>query len=437
MDAQSYLDLNIFPRDNKIFSVFRLFKNVKTVGGRERLDEMMRSPSNDVSLLKLRRDSIEFFKQTNLKLDINHDQIDLILHYIKYDKGHLRNNPIDSLIAYCGNQLKPSQNYYVVQIGIKYLLDLLKYSDELITVFTNEDCPDYLKALGQRINTILENPDLKYALKLSSNEKIRYYQLSKLDSVIRRKNALLIIELLHVFYELDVFETLAKVSKDLNFCLPTYIDEEDINIQAKGLFHPGITNPVPNDLIIDQENNVIFLSGSNMAGKSSLLKSIGMAVYLSHIGFPVPAKQFNTIVFNGLITTINLADDVQNGLSHYFSEVMRIKLIASTLIETTKMFIILDELFKGTNAQDAYDASLKVISAMSTIQNSIFIVSSHITEIARELKSDNIHFRYLENLVVDNKLKFTYQLKEGVSTDRVGMFIIYEENILGLLSQAK
>lgn len=420
-----------------MFSVFGLFKKVKTIGARERLEEMMRSPSNNINELIERRDSIEFFNSSALEIDINHTQFDLILHYLKYEKGYLRNNLIDSAFAYVSNKIKSNQDYYVIGIGLAQLGNLLKYSSDLIPVLTQPDSSAYLKKLGNTIETILGHPDIQSVVTLTSQKKLRFYQLSKLDTLIRRKNVFKIIELLNIFYELDIFETLSNVLRDKNFCLPTYTNDESIIIQIKGLYHPNISHPVTNDITINNKNNVIFLSGSNMAGKSSLLKSIGIAVYLSHIGFPVPAQELHTVPFNGLVTTINLADNIQNGLSHYLSEVVRVKQLASTLIETNRIFILLDELFKGTNAQDAHNGSLMVINAFSEIQDSIFIISSHITELATQLKKENICFKYLENLIINEEPKFTYLLKEGVSRDGIGMYFIHKENIINLLTQAR
>nr|WP_068888734.1 hypothetical protein [Pedobacter panaciterrae] len=437
MDSQSYGDLNIFPSHHTSFSVFALFKKTKTLGGRDRLEEMMRNPGNDVDYLTQRRDSIEFFKISNLEVKVHHDQFDLILHYLNYDKGYLRNNLIDSTLAFISNKINSNQDYYIVQIGLDQLLSLLRHSVELVSVLTDTKSPEFLKRIGRKMSAILDNEDIKYAIPLTAKKNLRYYELSKLDALIRRKNTFRIIELLRIFYELDVFETLAKISKDKNFCLPTYTHDKNVNIAIKGLFHPGINEPVCNDIVIDNKNNLIFLTGSNMAGKSSFLKSIGIAVYLSHIGFPVPARELHTVVFNGLITTINLADNIQNGLSHYFSEVLRVKQIASTLIETTRLFIILDELFKGTNSKDAHDGSLMVLNGLSEIQNSIFIISSHITELTKQLKKENIELRYLENLIVDKIPKFTYLLKEGVSEDGIGMYFLHKENISELLTQAR
>ncbi|RZK40760.1 MAG: hypothetical protein EOO90_13710 [Pedobacter sp.] len=436
IDSQTYNDLNIFGGYENTSSIFKLFKGTKTLGGRELMEFMMRNPLNSISELNKRTDAIRFFLQKKLNLEIDHNQFDLILHYLNYEKGELRSNWVDSFIPWLGNQIKSNPNYYVVQVGIKFLLRLLKYAGEVVSVLAEDDVPKALCDIKDSIQNILETNRISYAYSLSSKEKLSFKQLGKIDSIIRRESRLVILELLHLFYQLDVFETLADVSDKNKFCLPTY-DERDLAlIKLKGLYHPSISAPVKNDLQIE-EQNLMFLSGSNMAGKSSFLKALGLAGYLAHLGFPVPAASMQTSVFNGLVTTINLPDNIENGLSHYYSEVKRVKMIANMLIEQQKLFIILDELFKGTNSKDAYEASLLVINGFAEIPNSVFIISSHITTLASELKAKNISFNYLEHLMIDQEATFTYHLKNGVASDGIGMYFIEKENIQELLNRAK
>lgn len=437
MDVQTYGDLSVFEGSENNFSLLALFKKTKTVGGRERIESLMRNPSSSIEELQDRTAAIEFFSKSDFKLQINHDQFDLILHYLHYDRGYLRGNVLDSFFPWLSNRIKPNQHYYVVQVGIKYLLVLLKYADQLSTKLTDRSAPNRLLGIAAQMSNILAKDGIRYAVALSPKTSFSFYQLGKLDALFRRENKLVILDFLQLFYELDVFETLAKVAKEREFCLPSYVEQENTTVSISGLFHPVLTAPIKNNIEISDQNNLTFLSGSNMAGKSSLLKATGIAVYLAHLGFPVPASHMQTVVFNGLITTINLADMIENGLSHYYSEVMRIKKIASLLTERKRMFIILDELFKGTNAKDAFDASLLVVNGFAAIPNSVFIISSHITELADELKAENIAFYYLEHLIIDEKPQFTYQLKAGVAKDGIGMYFIEKENILELLAQAK
>ncbi len=267
--------------------------------------------------------------------------------------------------------------------------------------------------------------------------KLKFYQVNKFDSLFRGKEKEQMQTLLSYVYELDIFEHLSILTVKHNFSFPVYNESEQLAVNLLGLFHPAIVNPVHNDVVISKDQNVVFLTGSNMAGKSSLLKSIGLAVYLAHLGFPVPAKSMNTTIFNGLISTINLPDDINGGLSHYYSEVRRVKDVATRLTEQNKMFIIFDELFRGTNVIDAFDASLLIISELATIKDSVFFVSTHIVELADELqKIDNISFSYMETFLENDKPVFTYKLAKGISIERLGMFIVLNEGIVEIIKKA-
>lgn len=168
-----------------------------------------------------------------------------------------------------------------------------------------------------------------------------------------------------------------------------------------------------------------------MAGKSSLLKSLGLTIYLSHLGFPVPAEEMKLSVLNGLVTTINLPDNINEGLSHYYTEVKRVKEVAEILLRSQNVFVIFDELFRGTNVKDAYDASSLIISELQAIQNSAFVISTHIIELATSLNNfKNISFRYLDTYFENKKPVFTYSLKEGISNETLGMYIVKNEGIV-------
>jgi len=146
---------------------------------------------------------------------------------------------------------------------------------------------------------------------------------------------------------MEVLESAADVVRQKKWCFAEYIDSAMPQIKFVDLYHPAIENAVGNDLNITSEKSIIFLTGSNTAGKSSFLKASALALYLAHIGFPVPTAKMSTSIFNGIVTTINLPDNIQNGQSHYYSEVKRLKETALNILGTGKLFIIFDELFGG------------------------------------------------------------------------------------------
>ncbi len=432
IDNQTLKDLNIF--DESSNSVFNMFKSTRTIGARERLREMMLKPSADIKELTLRKDAIKFFYDRKIILDIRNEELDLIEFYLKSDKRKSKSNLIDAVADYLTRN--SSNDFYIIKTGLKYLIKLAKCISGFIKDNTSEETPEYLSVLFEKMTSIIEDGLLKEA-KLADEYNLQFLKINKFDQAFRGKEKKNIHMFLQFVYELDVFEGIASVAAKKGLSFPVYDESNCLQFNLEGLFHPGISNPVKNNVVFDGNQNIVFLTGSNMAGKSSLLKSIGVTVYLAHIGFPVPADAMKTTIFNGLISTINLPDDINNGLSHYYSEVKRVKEVSQKLLEKDKMFVVFDELFRGTNVKDAFDASLLIISELSFIKNSAFFISTHIVELAEELKIyENISFSCLDTFFKDGNPVFTYKLTNGVSKERLGMFIVLNEGIVEVIRQA-
>lgn len=434
MDGQSFRDLNIFTGSSGADPIFHTFRESRTLGGREAVRTMMGNPSADLDFLNRRKEAIQYFCEQRIALDIRPEQLDLIEHYLKFNKAYSRNNLLDSLVDFLRS--RSGNDYYTISTGLRHLICLLKYLADFVKTLQSEGVPEYLQMLGQRISGIINSEALKEA-GTWNEKKLRFYQISRLDHVCRKKEKAELAELIPLVYELDAFETISNVARKKGWCFPVYSAAAEVRVSLTGLFHPELAQPVSNDILLKKEENIVFLSGSNMAGKSSLLKSLGLVIYLSHLGFPVPAEKMETTIFNGLLTTINLPDNISQGLSHYYSEVKRVKAAVSSLLEQERMFIIFDELFRGTNVKDAFDASLLIISELSHVHNSIFFISTHIVELAAELRHfENISFKYMDTFFKDERPVFTYKLKEGVSKERLGMYIIQQEGIIDIIRQA-
>ena len=159
-------------------------------------------------------------------------------------------------------------------------------------------------------------------------------------------------------------------------------------------------------------------------------------IYLSHVGFPVPATSLKTSILNGLFTTINLADNMILGYSHFYSEVKRVKDLALKIKPDSRFLIIFDELFRGTNVKDAYDASLMILSALAKIRNNNFFISTHILEIAETIENkDTIMFRCFGSELINQQPIYDFKLKEGISEERIGLLIIKNERIPQILDE--
>ncbi|WP_396602250.1 MutS-related protein [Algibacter sp. R77976] len=429
LDKQTKNDLEIF--NNEDSSIFSYYDMTKTKGGKNCLYEIMNNPLTDISEIKNRCELIKFFHSSDFELAISYSQLEYIEHYLKLGTNSLNDNIFSSLINHLSYKIKPSNDYYLISKGIEELVILLKQLNKKLKEKL-KNIPELLKKEIQTIDNLIKNPFLiKY---INSSKELKFNDLNKLDAFFRNSYLKELVNLIQSVYHIDAFISVAGTAKKNNLTFPVYIESEKPQLNVIGLFHPLLKKAKSYDFEIDKKSNMFFLTGPNMAGKSTFLKSIGLSVFLSHLGFPVPASKMTTSIYNGIVSTINLSDNLNKGLSHFYSEVKRVKETALKLKENKNLLVIFDELFRGTNVKDASDASLLIIESFSKIKKSTFFVSTHITEVATELsKSDNIQFKYFNSKLVDNKPTYDYKLKEGISKERLGMYIVQNEKIVEIL----
>src|SRR5690606_1521132 len=130
---------------------------------------------------------------------------------------------------------------------------------------------------------------------------------------------------LRYIYQLDVYISVARVATSRRLEFPVALPAGERTVKLENVFHPLVKNAVPNTVYINSANNVLFLTGANMAGKSTFMKSLGTALFVAHVGFSVAAAKMEFSVLDGIYATINLADNLGMGASHFYAEVLRVK----------------------------------------------------------------------------------------------------------------
>ncbi len=136
------------------------------------------------------------------------------------------------------------------------------------------------------------------------------------------------------------------------------------NFSFAGFYHPILKNHVKYEITADK--NVILLTGPNMSGKSTLLKAVSICVYLGPSGFAVPASKAAMPFFNTISVAINLTDSIVSGYSHFMSEIVTLKNVLTEARGNTKCFAVFDELFRGTNIEEALEISSATIKGLSS-----------------------------------------------------------------------
>jgi DNA mismatch repair ATPase MutS len=327
-------------------------------------------------------------------------------------------------------------DYSLVRYSVGHFIDFLNGMQQLQQLLSDDDSSPLLANIVTEIRKRLKDHTIQQIIssekskKLSSSKMLRFGHYLFYEF---KQDAEVLIDLYH---QLDAYYSMATAVQKFNLHFPLIRESDEPLIQAKGLYHLLLQTPVAYDVTLHPQTNFLFLTGANMAGKSTFIKSVGCAVYLAHLGMGVPAQSMELSLFDGLLSNIQVQDNIVKGESYFYNEVQRVKNTILKITDGRKWLVLIDELFKGTNIQDAMHCSTAVIKGLLKIKNSLFILSTHLYEIGDELKVyPNITFRYFETTATDEQLKFSYQLKEGISNDRFGYLILKREKVVELLEK--
>ena len=435
MDDQTIGDLEIFEAARYRKSLFGILDKTTTVGGGERLAYMLNNPMSDLTLINHRIDAIRFFVDNRFDFPFHGLTLDFIEHYLNQSDYPTTFSSLRAIEKSLRNKLNPTNEFYIKERGVQYAVEFLKLLHRFVREIDTENCPHLIRKYYSDVMQALALPVFSEIISEKSNrKKIAPVMMEKLDHHFRHVHKKQLRFMLDVVYEYDVFRALVQAVDKYGYCFPEFVPSSDRTMEITGLYHPFIPEAVPYNLHPESDTNLVFITGPNMAGKSTFLKSLGIAVFLAHAGFPVPAASMRLSLLSGLSTTINIPDDLNLGYSHFYSEVLRIKKVAGHISENGNMLVIFDELFRGTNVKDAFEGSVAVISAFSELRNCFFAISTHLVEVAEHLSDHkNITFRYFEVITKDGMPEYTYRMKEGVTDTRLGMHIIRQEKILEII----
>jgi DNA mismatch repair protein MutS len=432
IDSQTFSDLEIFESATKGNSIFSIFDHCSTPGGRKKLIEIFSWPLTDAKELLDRQNLIAGLQNTSIYLTVNRQSLELISYFMGQTE---KVKPYHQYAVWKDFLLfRGSQSFYIKQRGVHELLDLFIHLNDACADLDLDKSPTLIRNIAHAVQLILQLPDIKDAIN-QRPAKLKLVTLARCNDIFRKSAKKETEHILDLVNMLDAYISVANTAKTYNLCYPQLHSEKASELDICGAFHLQLENPTGNSIRFRENRNVFFLTGSNMAGKSTLLKSAAICIYLAHLGFPVPAQSMNFSLFSGLMTTINLPDNLSLGYSHFYNEVKRVKDVALAVNKNLPMVVIFDELFRGTNVKDAYEGSVAVIKGFAQIKSTVFMISTHIVEVAHDLKDHPaMDFHYMETDLSSGTPVFSYQLKEGVTEERMGMWIINNEGIVDILN---
>ena len=258
-----------------------------------------------------------------------------------------------------------------------------------------------------------------------------FYHIHRYQQLLQWKTryAAHIEEWLQSVGEIEVLCSFANFSYNHpNFAYPTLNNKYEIAFEEVG--HPLIPSEqrITNDITLN-EQAFILLTGSNMSGKSTFLRTLGVNMLLTLVGLPVCARKANVHPLR-LLVSMRLADSLSDGKSYFFAEINRIQQIVKTL-ESERCFVLLDEVLRGTNSEDKQQGTIKIVERLLSLQ-ALGVLATHDIEVCNlsEQYPQQLQNKCFESIIENGELTFDYKLRDGVCKNKNATFLMKKLGII-------
>ena len=481
LNKQTFSDLDL----NKFFEVM---DRTHTTPGEERLYDMLRRPILNKEDIKKRREKIEFLKENKKireKIEANlfdiyregrgSNLLSLLLEDLKVDKKYyfLYNLgfflSIFSLILLClsfNNIMFFNIKYVALFVTLTLILNVRLHKMDLggssaysasaaylckvlsgastISKLNVPELSEYIDILKKNsgvMKFVMENSgtlgrlqgmdffsDYMNIIFLSGERS--FFKIS--DSIIKNREELL--KIYEIVGELDALISISSFEKEYgNFVETELTNSKEGFINTVNLVHPLVKSPIGNSIDIHKDG--IIITGSNMSGKSTFLRTVGINMVLAETLGIAFAESFKGS-FMKICSSINPGDNLLEGKSYYLGEAESIHDIINTLNEEIPTLSLIDEIFRGTNPVERVNAAAEIMDYLRN-NNAVSFVATHDLQIASMVNGYKCYY-FTEN-VDENGLKFDYHMREGISPTRNAVklleYIGYPKNIINKINE--
>lgn len=460
-------DLDIFGRN----SLFQMINSTKTKFGRSKLAKTLNLKiiPNREEILKRQEaikelgKKIEWRQRLEVKSTIKKSGTKDINELLEWAKGKSEIKPLFKVVPYLFIAITMISivlvvlkvlpvsyvilvfmiNYLVVKILTKDLVPIIKLFDKhkkdieaytnLLMLIDNENFDSVLlKELKNKLNSsgnkscVGEMKTLKKLVDwLGDSSSNAYYLLLNVtilsDTFILRNleewrsvNGDKLEQWLDIMGEFESLSSISNLAFDFDEWSYPIISDLDI-VEGINIGHPMLgEKAVVNSFTLNNAAKVALITGSNMSGKSTFLRTIGLNLLLSYIGAPVYSKSFTCGIFS-IYTCMRTKDNLEESISSFYAEILRIKILIEAAKNGEKVFFLLDEIFKGTNSKDRHEGAQVLINQLVN-NNSMGLVSTHDLELCDLEKTKKWIKNYnFQEYYEKNNIKFDYKLREGRS----------------------
>lgn len=432
IDKTTIQDLTIFGNAQEA-GVFDYFNHTRTVAGKQQLYKNLSVPLSNLENIQGVAETIRRIQRIEWPATISNGTLMVVEQFTEARIEPIPKRP--GMINALAYKIFNAGDFALCRYSVEHYATFFRGLKEIIHLFSGEQNPAPLSRLLQTLQTHLDDASIQIVFQQKDMAKLPPIMMLQLAHYLRYTFKRHVPALITAYAQLDAWYAVGTAATTHNLTEVHWAEGANPKLEAISLFHLLLPHPVPYSFRMDENSNFLFLTSANMAGKSTFIKAIGIAVYLAHCGFPVPAQSLTLSLMDGMLSNIHISDNLSKGESYFYNEVKRISNTVSKIQNEKKWLILIDELFKGTNVQDAMKCNTVVIEGLLKIRSALFILSTHLYEIAGQLSHHpNIRFVHFETTIENDQPVFHYTLKEGVSNDRLGYLILKQSGVVKMLN---
>ncbi|HPV57560.1 MAG TPA: hypothetical protein PKW61_10565, partial [Tenuifilaceae bacterium] len=286
-DRQTLTELEIFRDDKSGFNIFDLIDKTVTSGGRDFLKNQFQNPYTNADDIRNMQDALKAIIAEPAKFTVpfSKELMDSIeVYYFSKSEVLISTNPISRFFEGLIYRIKYKDFKGTALKGSKNTLHFVQIMKKYFDGFDSSKLPKLLKDAYSSANEIFNEKDIRTACEIKDIQSLDFVDLITIDQWFRSTHKLKILTLLEIAYSFEAYTSMAESIKQYNLNFPEIVDSEDSVLEIEDLFHLFIKNPIANSIKYDAGKQFLFLTGPNMAGKTTFLKSCGIAIYMAQLG---------------------------------------------------------------------------------------------------------------------------------------------------------
>ena len=430
IDQKTVRDLELFQtRDGKP-GVFQALDLTKTPGGSRALRFRFENPMSDPAFIRQVQEGVRFLITEEIGFGLDPDLVREVEAYLgsSWDVASRARGLrffFESIVVSLGYRDLFQHARQGVAATQRLISQLLPFLNRIV----QKDPPSEVRRPVENLLALIDRLRLQ-KLRITR----RPWTISSADRYLRVERKADFQRFFGLLSDLDALTAMAAAMEERGLVFPEVVEGREFILEGEGVFHPFLRRPVGNPVRVVGGKTVVFLTGPNMAGKTTYLKAVAVSVFLAHLGMGVPARRLRFSPLDAVYSSLSPEENLSEGLSYFMAEVRRVREVAEALAGGKRALVVFDEVFRGTNVKDALDASRMVIRGFAKSGTSGFIFSSHLVELAEDLKTEPVVlFAFFDGQIREHRAWYDFRLKEGVSQQRFGLQLLEQEGVLEIL----